>query len=141
MKDQYESLRVALLKYYNSQCMTHAGYVISIFIGLMVVVSRFDVFIATETMFLFYVAISVLFISLSYAILGTIYWGCLSTWVLRVVPNPSKEEKNETPIFILHKATCDRVAKERPIIVAFKRQKKVKESLKRYAFRSHKKVG
>lgn len=118
--------RVALLKYYNSQCVGHGAYVIALVVGASVLISRWDVFSPTLLTFLFFSAITIgIVIILAYAIGRSFYWGGLATKVMQVnLNNPvDKEEeelvrimqeKNEPPMFMLHKVTHKR---ESPLLV------------------------
>jgi len=131
--DPYREDRIALLKYYNSQCMTHGGYVISIVVGLSILISRFDVFFDRGIWYVFFAIIAILFLLLIYLGCGTLYWGYLASAVIylpvtelsevkkELKKEPSEEEKIEpTDMLVLHIASCKRVEKYHRCIVKVK---------------------
>ena len=127
--DPYRQDRIALLKYYNSQCMTHGGYVISIFVGLLVLISRFDVFIDRGILLVFGLIISGLSLLLIYTGYGILYWGYLASWVTYLPVTELSEEKKRlseekerepTLMFVLNKASYNRVQYYHPYVVKVK---------------------
>ena len=117
--------------------MTHAGYFISMLIGLLVVLSTLSSewqkiaeitliipkFIVIPVVSIIFVIIIVILLpGCAYALNGTFYWGYLASEVIAIsVTQQSEEEKKKrTPMFVLHKATCGRVENSHPNVVKFK---------------------
>ena len=79
--DPYRENRIALLRYYNSQCTRHAGYFVSLFVALVVALSTIllswekFITIPTELVISVFFIISVLGFGCFYAIMGSLYWG------------------------------------------------------------------
>lgn len=119
-----QDARIALLKYYSSECVAHGAYLIALavgFFGLVEVVSLLtsvDFFFVTPELAGGIVASLMLsvFSVLIICILGrTFYWGHLTTAVLNVKPKEESEvefeAKRTTVTFIqrLHVACVDYV--------------------------------
>ena len=142
--DPYREDRTALLRYYNSQCMTHAGYFISMLLGLVLalstllsesqkiakvilVIPKFIVIpVATIG---FGILIAILLLGCVYALYGIFYWGYLATAVIYLPVTKlsetkkklSKEEKTvPTHMLVLHRASHERVKEYHPRIVKVK---------------------
>lgn len=79
-----EASRRALLRYYNSQSMTHGGYIIALVIGFITVASRWVDFIGNPLMsVLFLVILFLLFPFLTIYLVGrTLLYGYLASGVL-----------------------------------------------------------
>lgn len=115
---EYETVRIALLKYYNSKCNTHSGFFISILVGLALMISRYDAFLTSLTPLIFWVVIFLLGLGLIYAVYGTFYWAKLANRVLHTSPitplNVPLERLNL--LLVLHNATHNGVLKESSLI-------------------------
>jgi hypothetical protein len=83
LNDPLENVRIALLDYYNSQCMTHGGYIISLIVGGSVLISRWDIF-SPNLLPLLFIIIGGIAVLLIYAVGRTLYWGILATRVMTV---------------------------------------------------------
>lgn len=111
--DPYENVRIALLRHYNAKCITHAGYVIGLLIGLATVISRWETFEITLIVFFSVVSI-VLSFALLYASYRTIYWSKFASEVIYASEKDLLEEEKErnnhmNRMEVLHKATANRV--------------------------------
>jgi len=123
----YEQARIALLKYYNSQCMTHGGYLIAILIGLLTIISRWTTYAANIIGWIW--GIVALLIALCAYTIGRIFWwGSFASEVLHVGKKEIEEEKkkqseeekkNATRMSILHKATSHKVYEKHPLTGLF----------------------
>lgn len=111
--------RAALLNYYNSQCMRHGAYVVSLVVGVSVLISRWDVFSPNPfTFFVFSGITNGIIIILAYAIGRSFLWGVYATKVMQIdLKNPRDKEKeiiqtyekgNMPSMYILHKITMKR---------------------------------
>ena len=75
LDDPYQDARIALLRYFNSQCMTHAGYFVSLFVGVMVTFSASEKLVTIPFSLVIYViSIAVLTFGCVYALFGLLYW-------------------------------------------------------------------
>lgn len=104
--DPFEKVRIALLRYYNSQCIRHTGYVIALLIGLITVISTWKTSIVPQNALI--VLEFVLFLALMYMGHRVFYWGHLASEVMYVSEDDllEKERKRKIPMLILHKATA-----------------------------------
>jgi len=141
--DPYREDRIALLKYYNSQCMTHAGYFISILLGIVVALSTLlseyqeiakvilviPKFIVIPATLSFGILILILLFGCVYALCGIFYWGKLATAVIYVPVTKLSETKKKlseekkiepTRLLVLHTSFFEKVANEHPTIVRVK---------------------
>ena len=118
-KDTLIDERAALLNYYNSQCMRHGAYVVSLLVGVSVLISRWDAFSPNLLTFSVFSGITNgIIIMLAYAIGRSFFWGALATKVMQIdLENPregeekiiQEHEKGNMPsMYILHKVTINR---------------------------------
>jgi len=99
-----EASCIALLRYYNSQTMTHGGYLIGLFIGFLTLVSRFSLIGGSIIEHLVLFMFSWGFFVLAMYILGrTLLWGQLASKVLNAkLGSPEENTTEETTIYQLH---------------------------------------
>lgn len=99
---ELERSRRALLTYYNSQTMTHGGYIIALVIGILTLISRWTTFnenVLIWNIFLFMV--SCLLIICAHVVGRALFWGALAYEILNAkLAGPDKDEK--TVMFQLH---------------------------------------
>jgi len=82
-----EPSRRALLQYFNTQTMTHGGYIIALFIGFTTLVSRWREFNSSFGMWSFFLLLnSFLPVIVVYILLRTLYWGLLASIVIHTAP-------------------------------------------------------
>jgi len=112
--EPYEHARAALLRYYNSQCMTHGGYLIALVIGLLTIISNWTNF--KDVIPLFYITVFFLITLCGYIIYRIFWWGYFASTILHVGKKEIEEEKkqrkernNQVPMSILHCATTTQV--------------------------------
>jgi hypothetical protein len=111
-----ESSRRALLGYFNSQTMTHGGYIIALLIGILTLGSRWTEFsepLLARIVFLF---LNSFLVSLGLYIVGrTLLWGALAHNILDAQPYSSDEPKTKeySVIFRLYTGAKDRVYQNR----------------------------
>lgn len=108
-----EASRRALLRYYNSQTMTHGGYIITVVVGFLALISQWKTFagslISWNVIFLFIIS---LLASLGIHLFERImYWGYLSNGVLRAKLGAKSEE---TIMLQLHEKTGNYVRDNHP---------------------------
>jgi hypothetical protein len=121
-----ESSRRALLGYYNSQTMTHGGYIIALVIGILTLVSRWTEFsepLLARIVFLFLISFLV---SLGLYIVGrTLLWGALAYNVLDAQLYTSDEPNlNEHAVmFRLYTGAKDRAYDQRKWLCYFDKVK------------------
>lgn len=79
----YEDSRRALLNYYNSQTMTHGGYIIAMIVAFAALLSEHDKFFSSWRRRVMFYAIFSLLLGLGVSVAGrTLYWGFLANEVI-----------------------------------------------------------
>jgi len=122
--DPYQDARIALLRYFNSQCMMHAGYFVSILVGLVITISAFERFFATPHTFVIFVGcLMVLTFGCVYSMVGVFYWGYLASHVIQISTTEllEEEKKKRTPMYLLHNVAYNRVCEYHPYIIKFRK--------------------
>ncbi|NIR86746.1 hypothetical protein GWO13_03920 [Candidatus Bathyarchaeota archaeon] len=128
-----QDARIALLKYYSSECMTHGAYSIALAVGFFglveatSLVANVDFFSLSQELAVVLVALMwSFFIVFFIRILGrTIYWGHLTTAILNVKPKEESEVEFEaertTVTFIqrLHMACFEYVREKHRLSAIF----------------------
>ena len=109
----FEKLRIALMENYNSQTLTHAGYIIALTVGFLSIISRWtDLWlignlasvILWRIILLFIISTIVLLIC--YLSLRIVYWATMSDQVRVVTENDAAQiNEGETLIIKIEYAT------------------------------------
>lgn len=116
--DLNEANRRALLRYYNSQTMTHGGYLIALVIGIITMLSRWTTFADDHRMWLLFIFILSLLLALGVNVSGrTFFWGNLSSEIIMTKVDV------ETTISKLHRKTSERVVETHWLTSHFSRTK------------------
>lgn len=115
-----ESCRRALLGYYNSQTMTHGGYIIALLIGILTLFSiqtEFTEPLLARVVFLFLFSSLV---SLGFYIAGrTLLWGCLAYYILDAQPSKNPKLAECTDMYRLYAGTKEKVYDNRKLVYYF----------------------
>jgi len=81
---EIEASRRALLSYYNSQTMAHGGYIIALVVGILTVVSRWEMFTESLVMRIWLVSALSLLSALGVYIIGrTLWYGAVTGGIIR----------------------------------------------------------
>jgi hypothetical protein len=106
---EIEESRRTLLQYYNSQTMTHVGYLIALAIGSLTLISRWDIFVTSQIPWEVFLIILSIVAGLSVQILGrTLFYGNLAYEILDALP---VDEKDSTIIQRLHNGCANEIGK------------------------------
>jgi len=88
-------IRSILLKYYSSECLNHATYVLTL---ILILLGLVEVFLKVTNQlvrtFVFSIGLTVLSIFVPYVILRLMWWGYLASAVVSYVPEDSLKNRN-----------------------------------------------
>jgi len=113
---ELEPSRRALLEYYNSQTMTHGGYIIALVIGFLTLVSRWQDFAKPQLVWIFFLFMVSALVALGVYMVGRILlWGALAYEILNAkIPPPSKLSPEQFTLMLrLHEGALNKVRARR----------------------------
>jgi hypothetical protein len=112
-----EPSRRALLQYFNTQTMTHGGYIIALVIGSTTLISNWRAFSSSLGIWRFFLLLnSLLIVASLFVLLRTLFWGYLASGVIEATPS---EDKN-TIMMRVYLGSLDRIKKNHGFIYNFR---------------------
>lgn len=110
---EFEDLRIALMNNYNTEALTHAGYIVALIIGVCALFAS-DAFIGLYTsrnkvrLGVFYVILSSSLSLIGYFAIRLLFWSWLGSEVLIITPNIANATQMPTWISAIHYSTMQR---------------------------------